>query len=307
MRRKLLLSLLALLLSGGAIAEPAAALTAEARERLLALDPERVDDRQVRELLALAPAPRVLLFKGSLGADMESFGAFLQRMGYPPQRLRNPATGRYSYSFQWNGCSCVECEALAGSIHQLVRNEGMAPMLVGHSGGGVTVGRILQLLAAADGAVPRLPFAATLGTGALLRWAPAFPGCAADVPRLGLVPASVQQFTGYRIAGDPFTSLMGFGDFRAMGGSAVQADVRNVLLPAQVSHVNAFEVDGYAEHPVVRAWIDAYRPGSNTPLPDAPGLDLTNLRHTADLWHSLRTHWALQAQQWAARPGSAAD
>ena len=298
--------LLALLL-GGAAAALAAPLSTDARAAMLALDPERISEGQVRELLVLAPAPRVLLFKGSLGADMESFGAFLQRMGYPPQQLRNPATGRYSYRFQWNGCSCVECEALAGSIHQLVRNDGMAPMLVGHSGGGVTVGRILQLLAAADGAVPRLPFAATLGTGALLRWAPAFPGCAADVPRLGLVPASVQQFTGYRIAGDPFTSLMGFGDFRAMGGGAVQADVRNVLLPAQVSHVNAFEVDGYAEHPVVRAWIDAYRPGSITPLPDAPGLDLTNLRHTADLWHSLRTHWALQAQQWAARPGSAAD
>jgi hypothetical protein len=33
----------------------------------------------VRERLAVAPAPSVLLFKGSLGADMDSFGAFLQR------------------------------------------------------------------------------------------------------------------------------------------------------------------------------------------------------------------------------------
>jgi hypothetical protein len=300
------LVLLALLLGGTAAAALAAPLSAEAREGLLAIDPERISERQVRELLALAPAPRVLLFKGSLGADMESFGAFLQRMGYPAQRLRNPATGRYSYSFRWDGCSCVECDALAASVGPLVRQGGMAPMLVGHSGGGVTVGRILQLLAT-ENAAPRLPFAATLGTGALLRWAPGFPGCAADVPQLGRVPASVAAFTGYRIAGDPFTSLLGFGEYRPADGGEAPARVRNVLLPAQVSHVRAFEVDGYAEHPQLRAWISAYQPGSNPPLPEVPGLDLSNLHHAADLWHSLKKHWALQARQWAAQPGAGAD
>jgi hypothetical protein len=295
------LALLILLLGGPAAAEVTAPLSAAARAGLLAIDPERISERQVHELLAQAPAPRVLLFKGSLGADMESFGAFLQGMGYPAQRLRNPATGRYSYSLRWDGCSCVECEALAARIGTLVRDEGMAPMLVGHSGGGVTVSRILQLLAKADGA-PRLPFAATLGTGALLRWAPGFPGCAADVPQLGRVPASVTAYTGYRIDGDPFTSLLGFGDYRAAAGGDPPAQVRNVLLPAQVSHVRAFEVDGYAEQPQLRAWISAYQPSSNAPLPDVPGLDLSNLRHAADLWHSLKKHWALQARQWAAQP-----
>ncbi len=178
------ITLLLLLLGGAAFATRAAALSADARAGLLAIDPERISEQQVRELLSLAPAPRVLLFKGSLGADMESFGAFLQGMGYPAARLRNPATGRYSYSFRWDGCRCAECDALAASVSPQVRSEGMAPMLVGHSGGGVTVGRILQVLAA-DAAAPRLPFAATLGTGALLRWAPGFPGCAADVPHAG--------------------------------------------------------------------------------------------------------------------------
>jgi len=297
------LALLVLLLCGWAAAALATPLTAEARVGLLALDPERISERQVRELLAQAPAPRVLLFKGSLGADMESFGAFLQDMGYPAPRLRNPATGRYSYSVRWDGCNCAECEALAGSIGSLARSEGMAPMLVGHSGGGVTVGRILQQLAA-DAGAPRLPFAATLGTGALLRWVPGFPGCAADVPLLGQVPASVLAFTGYRIAGDPFTALLGFGDYRPAEIGNPPAQVRNVLLPAQVSHVRAFEVDGYAQHPQLRAWIDAYQPGSHAPLPDVPGLDLSNLRHAADLWHSLKKHWALQARHWAARAGA---
>ena len=305
--RKALPWLLALLLCGAATAQPAAPLTTQGREALLALDPERIGEREVRELRALAPAPRVLLFKGSLGADMESFGAFLHRMGYPQQRLLNPATGRYSYSFAWSGCRCTECEAMPGRIGQWLHDEGMAPMLVGHSGGGVTVGRILQELAATDGTVPRLPFAATLGTGALLRWVPGFPGCAADVPRLGIVPASVQAFTGYRIAGDPFTSLLGFGDYRAAEGGAAPAHVRNVLLPAQVRHIDAFEVDGYAEHPRLRAWIDAYQPGNSAPLPEAPGIDLSNLPHAADLWHSLKKHWALQAQRWAAQQRVGAD
>jgi hypothetical protein len=284
----------------------AAPLAADLRLGLLGLEPERVSAQQVRDLLSQAPAPRVLLFKGSVGADMESFGAFLQAMGYPAQRLRNPASGRYSYSFRWEGCRCAECEALAGSIGTLVRSEGMAPMLVGHSGGGVTVGRVLQQLAAEVDA-PRLPFAATLGTGALLRWIPGFPGCAADVPQLGRVPASVTAFTGYRIDGDPFTALLGFGDYRPADVGSPPAQVRNVLLPAQVSHVRAFEVDGYAEHPQLRAWIDAYQPGSALPLPDVPGVDLDNLHHAADLWHSLKMHWAIQARQWAAQAGAATD
>lgn len=269
-----------LLLCGWAAAALATSLTADARAGLLALDPKRIGERQLRELLAQAPAPRVLLFTGSLGADMEFFGAFLQGMGYPARQLRNPTPGRYSYNFRWDGCSCAQSEALVCSIGALVRSEGMAPMLVVHSGGGVTVGRILQRLAAdAD----------------------------ADAPMLGQVQASVMAFKGYRVAGDPFTALLGFGDYRPAKGAHPLPQVRNVLLPAQVSHVRAFEVDGYAQHLQLRAWIGAHQPGSEARLPEVPGLDLSNLRHAADLWHSLKKHWALQARQWAARAGAGAD
>jgi len=305
-RRAPRIALVLLLLSGWTPAALGAPLSAGTRAGLLAIDPDRISEQHVHELLALAPAPRVLLFKGSLGADMESFGTFLQRMGYPAQQLRNPANGRFSYSLRWNGCSCVECESLVTSLSQDASSKGIAAVLVGHSGGGVTVGRILHLLAA-DAAAPRLPFAATLGTGSLLRWAPGFPGCAADVPQLGRVPASVTAFTGYRIAGDPFTSLLGFGDYRAAEGGDPPAQVRNVLLSAQVSHVRAFEVDGYAEHPQLRAWINDYQPGSKAPPPDVPGLDLRNLRHAADLWHSLKKHWALEARQWATQREAGAN
>jgi len=292
---------LALLLGCWAMA--AQALTAEQRAQLQALDPEKVSHEQVRDLLVLTPVPRVLLFKGSLGADMESFGDFLKQMGYPAYRLRNPATGAYSYGFAWDGCRCDGCDALAEGLGAQTRREGAAPMLVGHTGGGVTVSRILHRLAA-DPLAPRVQFAATLGTGALMRWLPGFAGCAAELPLLSQIPPSVTAFAGYRIAADPFTSLFGFGDFRPAEGGIPPPQVRNVLLPAQVSHVRAFEVDGYAQHPLLRAWIDAYQPGSDMPLPDVRGLDLSNLRHAADLWHSLKKHWALQARHWAAQAGA---
>lgn len=291
---------LGLLLAG--LGTAASALPPEARAQLLAIDPEQVSEQQVRGLLVLAPVPRVLLFRGSLGADMESFGAFLVQMGYPAYRLRNPATGRYSYSFDWDGCRCDECDALAAHLPAQVQRDGVAPVLVGHSGGGVTISRILHRLAA-DPQAPRVQFAATLGTGALMRWVPGFPGCSAELPQLSQVPPSVVAFTGYRIAGDPFTALFGFGDFRPAEGRTPEAQVRNVRLAPQVSHLRAFEVDGYAEQPLLRAWIEAYRPDSDAPLPEGSGLDLGNLRHAADLWHSLKKHWALQARQWAEQLG----
>ncbi len=168
-------------------------------------------------------------------------------------------------------------------VRQVVRSEGMAPVLVGHSSGRVTLNRILQVLASADGTVPRLPIAFSLGTGALLRWAPGFPGYTVAIPRLGLAQASVRAFTGYRIAGDPFTSIMGFGDYRAMSGIDAPARVCNVVLSALANHVNAFEVDGYADHPQGCALIDGYQPDTPAPLPEAAGRDLTNPAHAADL------------------------
>jgi hypothetical protein len=97
------------------------------------------------------------------------------------------------------------------------------------------------------------------------------------------VQASVRAFTGFRIAGDPFTSIMGFSDYRAMSGIDAPARVRNVVLSALVNHVNAFEVDGYADHPQRCAWIDGYQPDTPAPLPEAAGLDLTNPAHAAYL------------------------
>ena len=63
--------------------------------RLAAIDCERVSAAQVREVLALVPAPRIMLLQGSVAVvTMEPFAQFLIGMGYPGERLRNPADGR---------------------------------------------------------------------------------------------------------------------------------------------------------------------------------------------------------------------
>src|SRR6187399_1699071 len=62
--------------------------------RLAAIDCERVSAAQVREVLALVPAPRIVLLQGSVAVvTMEPFAQFLIGMGYPEERLRNPADG----------------------------------------------------------------------------------------------------------------------------------------------------------------------------------------------------------------------
>jgi len=198
----------------GAIAS-GRAVTTEARERTARTRPRACRRSAGTQLLAPGAGRRGLLaVQGQPGRRHGIFGAFLQRMGYPPQQLRIQATGRLLLQIPVERLQLRGIEPWPEAIHQLVRNDGMAPMLVGqrwrrHRGPHpAAAGR-------AEGAVPRLPFAPLWARGALLRWAPAFPGLRGRCSAPALVPASVQQFTGYRIAATPFTSLMGFGDFRA--------------------------------------------------------------------------------------------
>src|SRR5262245_61922412 len=53
-------------------------------ERVLALDPERISEREVFETLVFAPAPRIINLHGSVPiVTMQSFAEFLIAMGYP--------------------------------------------------------------------------------------------------------------------------------------------------------------------------------------------------------------------------------
>src|SRR5439155_10624223 len=118
------------------------ALDTATEERILALAAEHVSERDIEELLSRAPAPRVIALQGSFAVvTMQAFAEFLIAMGYPEERIRNPRDGTLSYS------SFGDSEKLAGELAWYYETEGMVPILIGHSQGGMMVIRVLHELA----------------------------------------------------------------------------------------------------------------------------------------------------------------
>ncbi len=288
--------------------------------RLLALDPERLSAEDIREVLAHAPAPQVIGLHGSVPiVDMSAFAEFLVAMGYPAARLRNPADGTFTYA------SFGTSQRLAGIVAWHYERDGLVPMLIGHSLGGMLVVRTLLDLAGENGsaipvwdpvrdaAQPRttivdpisasvrpvaglvVPYAAVLATGSPMR---TLLGRWGMVPPYRSVPDSVEEFTAFFVAWDP---IAGTGSdpaaenpYRPTGS----ARVRNVNLPAAYGHIGLPLAGHLAANPATRAWIERYDPRTHPPLPPAiADADIANIVHAADIWYSIRKHWALAAQR----------
>ena len=70
-------------------------------DRILALDPRRIGDDDVRNTLAKGPTPRIFEIHGGVypvQVLMQSFAEFLIGMGYPENRIRDPGDGAFSRS-----------------------------------------------------------------------------------------------------------------------------------------------------------------------------------------------------------------
>ncbi|MGL6113285.1 MAG: hypothetical protein ACRC2B_24600 [Rubrivivax sp.] len=299
-----------------------AALDPEIERRLLALDPQNISESEVREVLSHAPAPRIIGLQGSVPiVTMAPFAEFLVAMGYPAERLRNPRDGRLSYS------SFTDSKELAGAIAWHYEREGLMPLLIGHSQGGMLVMKVLRDLAGASGerlpvwdpvrgraenrdtiidprsGVERpvvglqLPYAAALATGSPMR---VLLGQWDMLGRLRSVPDSVEEFTGYFIAWDPI-ALSGpdaaRGDpYRATG----RARVRNLMLPPGYGHVTLPLAVHLADDPATRRWIGSFDPRTvPAEPPDMAHADLRNIVHAADIWFSIKRSWCLEAQRYA--------
>ena len=205
------------------------ALDVETEERILALTPEHISAAEVQLVLARAPAPRIINLQGSIAfVTMAPFAEYLIAMGYPEARLRNPRDGALSYS------SFVDGAQLAGMLAWYYEHEGLMPMLIGHSQGGMMVVRVLHELAGGfsktlavwdplrDEAEPRttivdplsgetrpvvglkVPYAAAIATGALPR---IFLGQWTMLRRLHQIPDSVEEFSGYSLDWDPIAEF----------------------------------------------------------------------------------------------------
>ena len=286
--------------------------------RILALDPERVSDSDVRTVLAAGPTPRIVALHGGIYPVhllMSSFSRFLAGMGYPQAKLRHPGDGRRSHSPYENSTQ------IAGLIAWYYEQEGMMPLLVGHSQGGIQLVKVLYDLAQdAGAAIPvwnpktdsaedrmtildpytgaerpvvglKIGYASVVGAGgsALL-----LPNQWSMANRLRAIPDSVDEFTGYVLGVDLVAwDLPGAGtSYRAKGA----AKVRNVELPANYSHVFVVATSGLASDPAMREWLNAYAPGRAAELP-ADARSTESSLWAADVWYSIKKHWVLEAQK----------
>jgi hypothetical protein len=73
--------------------------------------------------------------------------------------------------------------------------------------------------------------------------------------------------------------------------------VRNVTLPAVYSHVFVPATSQLAESPAMRTWLNAFDPNNEAGRAAVPDAAATNVMFAADVWHSIKKHWCLEAQQ----------
>jgi hypothetical protein len=293
-------------------------------DRLLALDPDHISGDDLRDTLSKAPAPHIVLLHGGIYPvylAMTSFAGFLIGMGYPEDRIRRPdgvLDSIYSYS------PYQDSREVAGLIAWYYERDGVRPMMVGHSQGGVQAVKILYDLTGASGADIHVwnpvtdvaedrttivdpltgterpvvglavPYASAVGAGgaALL-----LPNQWSMVHRLHTIPDSVEDFTGFTISVDlvamTFPGSRNASEFRHNG----TANVRNVILPSAYNHVVVPVTRELAESEAMREWINAYVPdrkGQAETLPQGPS---DNALWAADVWHSIKKHWCLEAQR----------
>ena len=289
----------------------------ESEDRILALVPEKISDSEMQSVLALAPAPRIINLQGVVGlVTMAPFAEFLIAMGYPEERIRNPRDGALSYN------SSGDSAQLAGTLAWHYEREGMMPMLIGHSQGGMMAVRVLYELAGdfghplfvwnplRDEAEQRtsiidplsdrerpivglhVPYAAAIATGTLPRiWL----GQWDMVQRLHKIPDTVTEFVAYSLDWDLLAGNFGRPEpYRAIG----DAQVRNITVPWTAGHTGVVFAKPLAVNPITRAWINDYVPSPEpAPPPKDAGVDLANLVLAADIWYSVKKHWCLEAQR----------
>jgi len=283
-------------------------------ERLLALDPLRISDDDVRQVLAKGPTPRIMLFHGGIYPVhllMESFGRFLSRMGYPEARIRDPGDGAWSYS------PYEDAEKLAGIVAWDYETNGLHPMLIGHSQGGMQAVKVLHELAGHFDEAVRVydpvreefldrttivdplthqerpvvgisvSYASATGAGGATFL---MPNQWSMLDKLESIPNTVDEFTGFSVGID---LIGGASRYRHNG----TAKVRNVALPLNYNHIFVPAVGSLAQEPEVRDWINTYAPGDTRDPSLLPGDAPQHVLWAADVWYSIKKHWCLEAQK----------
>jgi hypothetical protein len=247
---------------------------------------------------------------------MVSFGRFLVGMGYPERSIRDPGTREWSYSPYEDGA------ILAGIVAWNYEHDGMRPMLIGHSQGGMQAIKVLHELAGhfepqidvfnpvSQQAEPRTTIVDPLtgkqrpvvGLSASYASVVGAGGAAFLLPnqwnmagKLRVIPDTVDEFTGFFIAVDLIAwSFPGINEAEIFRNNGT-AKVRNLQLPATYSHVFLPAVQELAKDPDTRAKLNAYAPGKEGEVGLAND-QLTGSLWAADVWYSIKKHWVMELQ-----------
>jgi hypothetical protein len=241
-------------------------------------------------------------------------------MGYPEASIRNPSDGSYSYS------SYINSVEMAGMVAWYYEKEGLRPMVIGHSQGGMLSVKILHELAGVfrkeiEVTNPytrqsenrysitdplsgeerpvvglQLGFASAIATGKGMRFVLAQWDM---LNRLRKIPDSVEEFVGFHLQNDLISGTLfgvGQGDQYYPIGSAT---VQNIVLPRDSSHLGVPLVEDLARNDQTRAWINSYGPSNELlqPLPTIDG-ETRNILFAAEMWLNIKKHWCLELKRW---------
>ena len=297
----------------------------ELEKRILALDPEHVTDADVRQTLAESPAPHVVNIHGGIAPAqlaMISFSEFLIGMGYPEFSITNPSDGTYTFS-------CYEdADIITGQIAWYYERDGLRPVIIGHSQGGMQAIKVLYRLAGSSGdklyvwnpytwqqeeryeitdpltgqlrpvVGLKLPYVSAVGSGGPTRL---LPSQWSMNGKLRAIPDTVEDFTGFckelDLLGGEFLGYGPANEYYAKG----TAKVRNVWLPSSYRHGHVPDTKHLLQSQAMRDWINHYHPPDkpvNTPMLDVKfDGDSRNILYAADVWYSLKKHWVLELQR----------
>ncbi len=299
-------------------------LTPEAEDKILALDPEHVTEKDIRETLTNAPAPRIVNIHGGIypvHERMISFSQFLIGMGYPEASIRLPNDGTWTFS-------CYEsAEMITGMIAWYYEKEGLRPMIVGHSQGGMQAVRILGYLAddsqlhvwnplkwqredryeitdpltgkSRTVAGLKLPYVTVMGAGGLTRILPN--QWDMNFRRFHTIPDSCEEFTGFYkgrdLLGGDLLGYTSLNEFEASGS----ARVRNIELPAPWKHGAVPDTKHLLKSQAIIDRINAYTPPSEANFSVESNDDTLNEETlyypwAQDVWYSIKKHWVIELQ-----------
>jgi hypothetical protein len=290
-------------------------------DEILALDPEHITEKDIKNLLSRAPAPRIINIHGGIYPVyllMKSFSEFLIGMGYPEEKIRNPQNGSYSYS-----CYTLSTK-LAGLIAWYYEREGLRPMVIGHSQGGIQAVKVLhELNGSFSETIPvwnplsnsteerfsiidplngeernivglKVSYATAVGAGGLTMF---LPNQWQMFGKLRRIPDTAEEFTGFYMGLDFLGGdFFGFGHANLYEPSGT-AKVRNVQLPIGYNHVMVPKTKHLTESKEIRDWINNYVPTGKPQIDVEFESSSGNIIWAADVWHSIKKHWALELQR----------